>query len=120
MLTLTEKARDHLNHLLEKSGITTPDRGIRIGIKAGGCSGFEYHVEPAASQAKLDKIIVLLGVRIFIDPKSLSVMIGTEIDYVDYSENLLIKHQLVFKNPQAESSCGCGTSFQLKEQPKPK
>ena len=118
MITITEKARDHLNYLLEKSGITDSDRGIRISIKAGGCSGFEYHVEPAVGRAKFDEVMILLGVKIFIDPKSLKYMTGTEIDYIDYSENLLAKHRLVFKNPHAASACGCGISFELKEKNK--
>lgn len=111
MITITEKARDHLNNLLNESGIVSNDRGIRIGIKAGGCSGLEYYVTPVAKCDKYDKIMVLFGVTIFVDPKSMAVLDGTSIDY---NSNLLDKNRLIFNNPRAKNACGCGTSFELK------
>ena len=111
MITITEKVRDHLNLLLEKSGIASNDRGIRIGVKAGGCSGLEYFVMPTAKRDVKDRVMILLGVLIFIDPKSMNILLGTE---VEYSDNLLDINRLIFKNPNAKSTCGCGTSFELK------
>ena len=111
MITITKKVRDHFERLLDKSGVSSDDRGVRVGVKAGGCSGLEYYVEPAAKRDKFDKVMILLGIRVFIDPKSMAVMVGTEIDY---SDNFLDKHPLIFKNPKATSACGCGVSFQLK------
>lgn len=111
MITITEKVRDYFNHLLNESGIVSDDRGIRIGIKAGGCSGFEYYVTPTAKQDKYDKVMVLLGVTIFVDPKSMAILDDTTIDY---NSNLLDKNRLIFNNPKAKNACGCGTSFELK------
>ena len=115
MITISEKVRNHFNHLLDESGIVNNNLGIRIGIKAGGCSGFEYYVIPVSKPDKYDKIMILLGIPIFIDPESLTILVGTTIDYND---NLLDKNRLIFNNPNAKNSCGCGTSFELKEKPK--
>src|SRR3989344_3287840 len=112
MITISEKVRNHFSHLLDTSGIVSNDRGIRIGIKAGGCSGFEYYVTPVPSRDKYDKVMILPGITIFVDPKSLTVLVGT---IIDYNDNLLDKNRLIFNNPNAKNSCGCGTSFELKD-----
>ena len=109
MLTVTEKARNYLTQMLEKSGIATSERSIRIAVKAGGCHGLQYEITPIPRPDKHDMVMLLLGVKIFVDPKSMAVMLGTEIDC---SDNLL--DPLIFKNPLAKSTCGCGTSFELK------
>ncbi|MDP3697838.1 MAG: iron-sulfur cluster assembly accessory protein [Candidatus Taylorbacteria bacterium] len=117
MITITEKVRDYLNYLLNESGIESNDRGIRIGVKAGGCSGLEYYVTPVAKRDKYDKIMVLLGVMIFVDRKSITILTGTTIDY---NTNLLDKNRLIFNNPNAKTSCGCGVSFELNSAPEKK
>ena len=113
MITITDKARNHLAKMLKGSDIKSGDLGIRIGVKAGGCHGLQYIVLVVTQREKHDLVMMLLGVKVFIDPKSMAVMLGTEIDC---SDNLL--DPLVFKNPRAKSTCGCGTSFELKEKPK--
>ena len=109
MITITEKASNYLARLLEKSPIITSERGIRIGVRAGGCHGLKYFIETVPYPDKHDEVMILLGIRIFIDPKSMTIMSNTEIDC---SDNLI--DPLVFKNPRAKSTCGCGTSFELK------
>ena len=109
MITITDKARNHLAKMLKSSDIKSSDLGIRIGVKAGGCHGLQYIVSVVTQREKHDLVMMLLGVKVFIDPKSMTIMLGTEIDC---SDNLL--DPLVFKNPQAKSTCGCGTSFELK------
>mgnify|MGYP001607098582 CR=1 FL=1 len=82
--------------------------GIRFGIKAGGCSGFEYILRPIGinEERPADIVMTASGVRILINPKSAPLISGTEIDW-----NLM---GFTFKNPNAKSSCGCGVSFEPK------
>lgn len=97
--------------MLERSPIMTEESGIRLAVKAGGCSGFIYI--PLAVVAKpnpKDSVFESNGIRIFIDPKSMPVVDGTEIDHTG---NLL--EGFTFNNPNAKNSCGCGVSFQLKD-----
>ena len=84
---------------------------MRIGIRGGGCHGYEYYWSPVPQRDKGDHVMLLHGIRFFIDPKSMTVLSGTEIDR---SQNLLEK-PLVFKNENVKSTCGCGTSFELKD-----
>lgn len=109
MITITERARSYFEKLLKKSGVVGDDCGIRVSVKAGGCHGLQYIVESVSQGKKYDLIMILLGVKIYIDLISIAHMLGTEIDC---SNNLI--DPLVFKNPLAKSSCGCGASFELK------
>ncbi len=109
MITITEKTISYFEKLLKKSGVIDDDRGIRIGVKASGCHGLQYVVEPVPQRKKDDLVMMLLGVKIYIDPISMAYMLGTEIDC---SNNLI--DPLIFKNPLAKSACGCGASFELK------
>ena len=110
IVELTPKAAEFAKKLLEKEGINPPPGGIRFQIKAGGCHGLECVHTLERADAKLDMIILSNGIRILIDPKSAVVLKGTTIDH---SENLLEKN-FTYTNPNAKSSCGCGTSFELK------
>lgn len=109
MITITKRAINYFEKLIKKSGVIGDDCGIRIGVRAGGCHGLQYFVEPVPRRKKDDLVMMLLGVKIYIDPISMAHMLGTEID----CSNSLID-PLVFKNPMAKSSCGCGASFELK------
>ena len=111
MITVTDKALNYFKRIIEKSETTGNNRGIRIGIKAGGCSGLEYFFEPVSDHDKYDHLMILRGVRLFVDPKSMKVMTGTEIDCSVV--NLIEK--IIFNNPNAKNACGCGTSFELKD-----
>ncbi len=96
--------------MLEKSAVYNPYVGIRFAVRAGGCSGFVYErLTVAVKPNPYDKVFESNGVHIFVDPKSLVIVKGTEIDY---SDNLL--ESWIFNNPNAKNSCGCGTSFELK------
>lgn len=111
MIIITDRAIEFFRKQLEKNDITTAEGGIRIGIKAGGCSGFEYFFKPVAKHDNGDHVMLFHGIYFYVDPKSMTKLTGTEIDYAR-SDNLL--EGLVFKNPHAKSSCGCGISFELK------
>ena len=111
MITITEKAALILRRMIEKEQPDNTEAGIRLAIKAGGCSGFEYlkpkvEIKPIAH----DLVFESNGVRIFVDPKTHNIFLkGTEIDHTG---NLL--EGFVFNNPNAKTGCGCGTSFELK------
>ena len=87
-----------------------PEGGLRIGIKAGGCSGFSYTFSwepaPRAGDYVFDGTD---GAKVFIDPKSHRLIDGTTLDY----DTSLVSRGFIFNNPNAKSTCGCGTSFSV-------
>jgi iron-sulfur cluster assembly protein len=82
-------------------------RGIRIGIKGGGCSGFSYVMQFEKEAREFDRVFNEEEVPVFIDAKSFVYLNGMEIDF----ENELLNRGFKFNNPNAVKSCGCGTSF---------
>ena len=108
MIIVTEHAASQIRHLLVKQQM--PDGGLRIGVKAGGCSGFEYMFAWEAGPRSDDLVFEgSNGVRVWIDPRSHRVLDGTTLDY----DATLLSRGFVFQNPQAKSTCGCGTSFSM-------
>jgi iron-sulfur cluster assembly protein len=107
VMTLTEAAAERVREIMNRS--ERPVAGLRVGVKNGGCAGMEYTMEWADRQEKLDEVIEDKGVRIFIDPKAVLFLLGTEMDY--RVEKL--KSGFVFNNPNQTSACGCGESVQL-------
>ncbi len=86
-----------------------PDGAVlRIAVLAGGCNGFQYRFD-LDRPADEDTVIEHAGARVVIDPVSLGLLAGSELDYADE----LIGAHFAVKNPQARSSCGCGTSFSV-------
>jgi iron-sulfur cluster assembly protein len=106
-MTLTEAAAVRVREIMNRS--ERPVVGLRVGVKNGGCAGMEYTMEWADRQEKLDEVVEDKGVRIFIDPKAVLFLLGTEMDY--RVEKL--KSGFVFSNPNQTSACGCGESVQL-------
>jgi iron-sulfur cluster assembly protein len=106
MIVVTENAASQIAKLIDKQH---PDAtGLRVGVKAGGCSGFEYVF--AWEPAPRDGDLVFdgpHGVRVWIDPRSHRLLDGTTLDY----DTSLMSRGFVFQNPHAKSTCGCGTSF---------
>jgi iron-sulfur cluster assembly protein len=106
MITVTESAASQIQKLLEKQQM--PGGGLRVGVKAGGCSGFEYVFEWEAVPGERDLVFDgPSGVRVWIDPRSHRLLDGTTLDY----DTSLLSRGFVFQNPHAKSTCGCGTSF---------
>lgn len=105
-IILTEKARGEIAKIMAANNI--PDTfGLRVGVKGGGCSGLSYSLGFDKEAREADKVIAKDGVRIFVDPKSLFYLSGTQLDYTDG----LNGKGFVFNNPNATKSCGCGSSF---------
>jgi iron-sulfur cluster assembly protein len=108
MITVTESAAQQIEKLIEKQHPAA--RGLRVGVKAGGCSGFEYVFawEPAPTEADL-VFDGPRGVQVWIDPRSHRLLDGVTLDY----DASLLARGFVLQNPHAKSTCGCGTSFSV-------
>jgi iron-sulfur cluster assembly accessory protein len=85
-----------------------PGTALRVAVLAGGCNGFQYKFDLDQAGAE-DTVIAQAGALVAIDPASLDLLAGSELDYVDE----LMGAYFAVKNPQAKSSCGCGTSFSV-------
>jgi iron-sulfur cluster assembly protein len=108
MITVTENAAGQIHKLLETQHVAAS--GLRVGVKAGGCSGFEYVFEWEAAPREADLVFEgPQGVKVWIDPRSHRLLDGTTLDY----DTSLLSRGFVFENPNAASSCGCGTSFSV-------
>jgi iron-sulfur cluster assembly protein len=107
-MTLTEAAAQRVREIMSRSERAVA--GLRIGVKNGGCAGMEYTMDWAERQEALDEVVEDKGIKLFIDPKAVLFLLGTEMDY--RIEQL--KSGFVFNNPNQTSACGCGESVQLK------
>ena len=105
-VTLTEKAAAQVLKLKVENNIPHT-HGLRLGVKGGGCSGLSYVLGFDEHPKENDKVFVLQGVTVFVDPKSLFYIGGTVLDFSDG----LNGKGFVFNNPQAAKTCGCGNSF---------
>ena len=106
MITLTDNAAQRVNGFLENRG---KGIGLRLGVKTTGCSGMAYVIEFVDEQEDSDAVFESNGVKVFVDPKSLIYIDGTEVDFVKQGLN----EGFEFKNPNAKDECGCGESFTL-------
>jgi len=104
---LTERAAKQIRVLLEKEGVSLEEGGLRVGVQGGGCSGLSYAMRIDTKARDRDKVFEEYGARLFVDPKSFLYLNGTTLDY----EETLMRQGFVFQNPNAERSCGCGSSF---------
>jgi iron-sulfur cluster assembly protein len=107
-VTLTEKAEFRLRGFLQTSANPTPEKGIRVGVSDGGCSGYQYTLDVANSPRPDDLVERQGRVLIYIDPQSAPLLNGVIIDFVDG----LMESGFKFSNPNATDTCGCGQSFQ--------
>jgi len=110
MVTLSNKAINHLIELMVEEGITPDTHNLRVGVKGGGCSGLSYIMEFDDKVDSLDEIIeTKAGLKVLIDKKSVLYLFGTELDYSDG----LNGKGFNWINPNASRTCGCGESFAL-------
>ncbi|EEO28907.1 iron-sulfur cluster assembly protein IscA [Oxalobacter paraformigenes] len=105
-ITLTEKAANHISRFLERRG---KGIGLRFGVQTTGCSGMSYKLEYVDEPDADDIVYESNGVKIFVDPKSLPYLDGTELDFAREGLNEGFK----FNNPNVKDTCGCGNSFKV-------
>ena len=108
-IELTESAAGEVRTIIEQQEIDREKVRLRVGVKGGGCSGFSYVLDLTESQNESDEIFERHGIQIICDPKSLLYLNGTTIDFRDE----IMGRGFVFNNPNASSSCGCGSSFNV-------
>ena len=105
-VTLTQKAVDMIKITRDQEGIDA-SHGLRIAVRGGGCSGFEYALDFEKEPRENDWVYEQAGVTVFVDAVSARYLEGTSIDYVLGSTGAGFK----FNNPKATGTCGCGSSF---------
>ena len=101
----TDSAAGKVRELIEEEG--NPELKLRVFVTGGGCSGFQYGFTFDEAAADDDTVIEKNGVTLLVDPMSYQYLVGAEIDYSEGLEG----SQFVIKNPNASSTCGCGSSF---------
>ena len=107
-VSMTEAAGATVRNLLIQKNV--PDYGLRVFVAGGGCSGMQYGMALEAEARDYDHVIEQDGVKIFIDPTSMMYLEGATIDYVDS----IMGGGFKIENPNAVTSCGCGSSFKAK------
>jgi iron-sulfur cluster assembly protein len=105
-VTLSERAAAHIRNFLAKRG---KGLGIKLGVRTSGCSGMAYKLEFADVEDPEDRKFDCRGVTVYVDPKSLGYLAGTELDFVREGLNEGFK----FNNPNVKNTCGCGESFNV-------
>ena len=103
-VSLTEVAAQHVSSFLQGRG---GGIGIRLAVKTTGCSGLMYVLEPVDEAQPEDIVFQSSGIEVYIDPKSLVYVDGTEMDFVKQGLN----EGFEFRNPNVAGECGCGESF---------
>ena len=106
MLTLTEKAANHIQNFLIKRG---KGEGIRLGVRTSGCSGMAYTLEFVDQIQPEDIVFEGHGVKVITDPKSHLYLDGTQLDYTKEG----LQEGFRFQNPNVTDECGCGESFHV-------
>ena len=106
-INFTDNAVNKVKELIEEED--TPDLKLRVFVSGGGCSGFQYGFTFEESINEVDTQVTKDSVTLLIDPMSLQYLTGAEIDYQDNVQG----SQFVIKNPNAETTCGCGSSFSV-------
>jgi iron-sulfur cluster assembly protein len=105
-ITVTERAAKHVTNFLAKRG---KGIGLRLGVRTTGCSGMAYKLEFVDEVQADDVRFDSNGVAVFVDPKSLAYLDGTELDFAREGLNEGFK----FNNPNVKNTCGCGESFNV-------
>ena len=104
---LTEAAAARVRQIM--AGAEGQYLGVRVGVTNGGCAGMSYTMEYADAAKPFEEVMEDKGVKVFIDPKAILFLIGTELDFVQEK----LGARFVFNNPNQTSACGCGKSVQI-------
>ena len=106
-VSITPAAATQIAKLMAKDG----SKGLRIGVKKGGCAGMEYTMDYVAEIDPADEVVEQEGARVMIAPMAQMFLFGTEIDY----QTSLLESGFVFRNPNVVDACGCGESIKFDE-----
>src|SRR3954470_20947132 len=107
VMRLTDAAATRIRDILGKA--ERPIAGVRVGVKNGGCAGMSYTMEYAEEGRPGEDVVEDKGVKVFVDPKAVLFLLGTEMDY----QTTKLAAQFVFNNPNQTSACGCGESVAI-------
>ncbi|WP_421361008.1 Fe-S cluster assembly scaffold SufA [Agrobacterium rosae] len=108
VMTMTEAAASRVKAIVENSG---PDaKGLRVGIKKGGCAGMEYTIDMVTEPSAKDDLIEFQDAKVWIEPSAVLYLLGTQMDF----EITKMRSGFTFTNPNQTSACGCGESVELK------
>ena len=107
IIKLSDNAAERIKQIMSKAENSAI--GVRVGVKSGGCAGMSYVMEYANEIKPNEEIIEEKGVKVFIDPKAIMYLLGTEMDY----KKEKFSSQFIFKNPNETERCGCGESFKV-------
>ena len=110
MITITDKGAEKVHEFLASQGTVDSEAGLRVGVKGGGCSGFQYNL--AFDQKRDgDEVVEYAGLKVYIDQPSLPYVRGSVIDYVESLQGAGFQ----VNNPNVVAACGCGSSFRVAE-----
>ena len=107
VMSLTEAAAARIKAIMADAD--RPIAGLRVGVKNGGCAGMSYTMEYAEARRAGEDAVEDKGVTVFIDPKAVLFLLGTEMDF----QTTKLSSQFVFNNPNQTSACGCGESVAI-------
>lgn len=108
VMTLTEAAASRVKAIVDNAGGDA--RGIRVGVKKGGCAGMEYSIDLVREPNAKDDLIERDGASVWVAPEAVLYLLGTEMDF----EVTTLRSGFTFRNPNQTSACGCGESVELK------
>jgi iron-sulfur cluster assembly protein len=110
MVTLTDIATEKVRAFLETENAAASGAGLRVGVRGGGCSGFQYSLA-LDEQRDDDQVFDHEGIKVLVDPASLRYVDGSTVDYTES----LMGSGFEVQNPNVVASCGCGSSFRVKD-----
>ncbi|WP_117191186.1 Fe-S cluster assembly scaffold SufA [Rhizobium terrae] len=108
VMTMTDAAAIRVKQIVASSGPEA--KGIRVGIKKGGCAGMEYTIDLVTEPNAKDDLIERDGARVWVEPSAVLYLLGTQMDF----EVTKMRSGFTFVNPNQTSACGCGESVELK------
>jgi iron-sulfur cluster assembly protein len=108
MIAMTDKGAEKAREYLEAQGGDLTIAGLRVGVRGGGCSGFQYHLA-FDEERDGDRVFESHGLRLLVEPAALEYVDGSQIDYVDALTGAGFK----VENPNVVAACGCGSSFRV-------
>lgn len=108
MLSITDKAAEKIQGLLEQQNRDARSWGLRVGVEGGGCSGYQYKMDLTGPEAE-DTVFEHNQARVFVDSRSALFLGGSVVDYIES----LTGAGFTIRNPNATGTCGCGTSFSV-------